>query len=60
MLVLSREKNERLVIILEDGREIGIQVVRVSHGKVRLGITAPPDVKVWREELLPAAPSEVP
>jgi carbon storage regulator len=48
MLVLSRKENERLVI---DGN-IVVTVVRVAGGKVRLGIEAPADVQVKREELL--------
>lgn len=48
MLVLSRKENESLVI---DGR-IVVTVVKLANGKVRLGIEAPPDVAVKREELL--------
>ena len=48
MLVLSRKENERLVI---DGNII-VTVVRVASGKVRLGIEAPPEIHVQREELL--------
>jgi carbon storage regulator len=47
MLVLSRKENERLVI---DGN-IVVTVVRVAGGKVRLGIEAPPEIHVQREEL---------
>lgn len=48
MLVLSRKVNEKIVI---DGG-IVITVVKVEGGQVRLGIEAPSDVKVYREELL--------
>jgi carbon storage regulator len=47
MLVLSRKENERLVI---DGNII-VTVVRVAGGKVRLGIEAPPEIHVQREEV---------
>ena len=47
MLVLSRKENERLVI---DGNII-VTVVRVAGGKVRLGIEAPPEIHIRREEL---------
>lgn len=47
MLVLGRKTNEKLVI---DGR-IVITVVRVSGGQVRLGIEAPAEVAIQREEL---------
>jgi carbon storage regulator len=54
MLVLSRRENERIRL----GKSIVVTVVRVSGDKVRLGIEAPPDVLVLREELEPrvAAP----
>jgi len=48
MLVLSRKESESLVI---DGR-IVVTVVKLANGKVRLGIEAPPEVAVKREELL--------
>jgi carbon storage regulator len=47
MLVLSRKANERLFI---DGN-IVITIVRVAGGAVRLGIEAPADVQVQREEV---------
>lgn len=48
MLVLSRRESESLVI---DGR-IVVTVVKLASGKARLGIEAPPDVAIKREELL--------
>jgi carbon storage regulator len=47
MLVLSRKQNERLII---DGN-IVVTIVRVSGGTVRIGIEAPVDVSIRREEL---------
>ncbi|MFM2096447.1 MAG: hypothetical protein RIS70_3571 [Planctomycetota bacterium] len=47
MLVLSRKESERIRL----GNSIVVTVVRVSGDKVRLGIEAPPDVLVLREEL---------
>lgn len=47
MLVLSRKKSERLLI----GPDITITVVYASSGKCRLGIEAPPDVPILREEI---------
>jgi carbon storage regulator len=48
MLVLSRRVHETLVI----NGDIRITVVRVSGSRVRLGVEAPENVKVVREELL--------
>jgi carbon storage regulator len=48
MLVLTRRENERIII---DGR-ITVTVVRVEGNKIRLGIEAPHEVPIMREELL--------
>lgn len=50
MLVLSRKKNESIVI----NNDIVITVVEVRGDKVRLGIVAPKDVPVHREEVYEA------
>lgn len=47
MLVLSRKKNESIVI----GGNIVVTVVEVRGNSVRLGIDAPADVVVHREEV---------
>lgn len=47
MLVLSRKQSERIRL----GESIVVTVVRVCGDKVRLGIEAPPDVLVLRDEL---------
>ena len=48
MLVLSRRLNEKIVI---PGIKTAVQVVSIRPGSVRLGIDAPPEVVVLREEL---------
>jgi carbon storage regulator len=50
MLVLSRKRDERIVI----GDNIVITVVDVRGDKVRLGIEAPAEVPVHRQEVLEA------
>ena len=47
MLVLSRKKGQSIQI----GDGITITVTQVSGGKVRLGISAPPEVAIRRSEL---------
>jgi len=47
MLVLSRKINERLVI----GENIVITIVNIRGDKVRIGIDAPKDVAVDRQEV---------
>jgi carbon storage regulator len=54
MLVLSRRERERIKL----GDSIIVTVVRVAGDKVRLGIEAPPEVLVLRDELDPRTPSE--
>jgi carbon storage regulator len=49
MLVLSRKEAERIRL----GDSIVITIVRVSGDKVRLGIEAPSNVLVLRDELKP-------
>lgn len=47
MLVLQRKERESIVI----GRDIVVEVVEIRGDKVRLGITAPKDVTVHRQEV---------
>jgi carbon storage regulator len=61
MLVLSRKESERIRL----GESIVVTVIRVAGDKVRLGIEAPPNVLVLRDELQPheqvlLAPAVVP
>jgi carbon storage regulator len=49
MLVLSRRESQRLKL----GDSIVLTIVRVSGDKVRLGIEAPADLLVLRDELEP-------
>lgn len=55
MLVLSRKERERIRL----GDSIVLTIVRVSGDRVRLGIEAPADMLVLREELDTAAAVEV-
>jgi carbon storage regulator len=48
MLVLSRKLGERIVVPYCD---LTVTVVAIEGGTVRLGITAPADVAVYREEV---------
>jgi carbon storage regulator len=48
MLVLSRKKNQQIVI---DGR-VTVTVLDVRGNTVRLGIEAPVEVSIHREEIL--------
>ena len=47
MLVLSRKAEESMYI----GDNIKITVLDIRGGQVRIGITAPQDIKIHREEV---------
>ncbi len=49
MLVLSRKINEEVII---DGR-IRVQILQIKGGTIRVGISAPDEVKILRGELQP-------
>jgi carbon storage regulator len=48
MLVLTRKPSQSIMI----GDGIEVQVLSVAGEKVRLGITAPRDVSIFRDEVL--------
>ncbi len=47
MLALSRKKNEALVI----NNDIEITVLEIKGEQVKIGITAPKDVPIYRKEV---------
>jgi carbon storage regulator len=60
MLVLSRKPGEKILI----GDKISITVVRIAPGIVRIGVEAPEELPILREELttgskLPAAAADL-
>ncbi len=48
MLILSRKAGERILI----GEQIVVTTVRIGPNTVRLGIDAPKDMNIVREELI--------
>ncbi len=49
MLVLSRKERQRIRL----GDDITVTIVRLTGDQVRLGIDAPRDIRVLRDELEP-------
>ena len=49
MLVLSRKLGEKIVI----GDNIVVTVVKIDRNQIRIGIEAPNDIPVYREEIAP-------
>ncbi len=54
MLILSRREKQRIKL----GNDIIVTVIRVSGDKVRLGIEAPSDLIVLRDELEVFSPEQ--
>ena len=49
MLVLSRKLGEKIVI----GENIVITIVKIDRNQIRIGIEAPSEIQVYREEIAP-------
>jgi len=47
MLVLTRKARQGIWI----GDNVHVTVLEIAHGRVKLGIEAPPDVEIDREEI---------
>lgn len=58
MLVLSRKKNESIVMGHPDGSLAEITVIEIRGDKVRLGIQAPREWNVHRREICDAIQKE--
>jgi carbon storage regulator len=56
MLVLSRKLGQRFQV----GPEVRITIVKIDRNSVRIGIEAPDDVTVYREEIVPIEADEAP
>ncbi len=53
MLVLSRRVGQEICI----AGDIRVVVLEATGSRVRLGIVAPPQVPIWRREILHSAPT---
>lgn len=47
MLVLSRKKTQRICL----GDSIVVTIVDIGGDRVKVGIDAPKDVEIWRDEI---------
>ena len=47
MLILERRVGESIMV----GDDIKIIIVSEKYGKVKIGIDAPDDIDIWREEI---------
>lgn len=55
MLVLSRKKDETIVI---GDSTVTVKVIEINGGQVKLGIDAPREVSIYREELYDSIKNE--
>jgi carbon storage regulator len=51
VLVLSRHKQESVILILPDGAEVEVTLCDVRGDRARIGFAAPQDVKILRREI---------
>ncbi|GAB6393004.1 MAG: carbon storage regulator CsrA [Treponematales bacterium] len=54
MLILSRKVNERIMI----GNDVAVSIIDIRGDQVRLGVDAPKNVKVFRQEVFDAISAE--
>ncbi|MDR5659774.1 carbon storage regulator CsrA [Serpentinicella sp. ANB-PHB4] len=47
MLVLTRKADEGIII----GKDIELKILAIEEGKVKLGISAPKEVEIFRKEI---------
>ena len=52
MLILTRRPGETLFIETPAGEQIQVKVLEVKGNQVRIGMDAPDDISIVREELL--------
>jgi len=52
MLILTRNKGERIVIEYPNGDRVIVEFQKVKSSKTVLGVDAPDDIKIYRDELL--------
>jgi len=52
MLVLTRKNNQKINIAIPGEQEIVIQVVQIGSNQVKIGIDAPKDILILRDELI--------
>ena len=56
MLIISRRKQEKLIVVADAGADIEITVLELERNRVRLGIRAPKEVRI--QTRLKASPPE--
>jgi carbon storage regulator len=47
MLIITRKPGQKIML----GDDVTVEIISVSGSSVRLGIAAPPSVRIYREEI---------
>jgi carbon storage regulator len=58
MLVLTRKLDERILCRLPDGTEIALTVCEIASNSVRIGIDAPRNIPILRDDAVKQKPKE--
>lgn len=53
MLLLQRREGQRIRIDMPDGRFVWVTVARNSRDRLVIGVDAPEDIRILREEVIP-------
>ncbi len=52
MLVLSRKKQEEIIVLTPQGEQILLKVIKINESSIRIGLEAKPDYQIIRGELM--------
>lgn len=52
MLMLTRKENQSIFLFLPNGESIEVKIAKCEGNQVRVGIEAPQDIEILREELV--------
>ena len=52
MLILARKQGESLILKTPDGTQIKVVILGTKNGLARIGVDAPSDIEILRDELL--------
>jgi len=51
MLCLTRKVGESIIFVI-DGKQATLTVLSINGSQVRVGIEAPQEIKIWRNEII--------
>jgi carbon storage regulator len=54
MLILSRKVNEKIMI----GEDISVSIIEIQGDHIRIGVDAPKNIKIFRQEVFDAIKME--